>query len=98
MTDDDTRSFDDVQTEVTSHGEVERHSENVEAGCKAPTRVVANEAYDAIYASKGEDVPKRTTGTIDGHSFTLRVDGDAPEALVARIESKLADLKAEVES
>jgi len=77
MSDDGTRSFDDVQAEVTSHGETERHLANIEAGAS--------------------DNDKHTTGTIDGHSFSLRVDGDAPEALVARIESALADVKAGVE-
>jgi len=41
---------------------------------------------------------KHTTGTIDGYSFSLRVDGDAPAGLVADIESALADVKAEVEN
>jgi len=71
MTDDDTRSFDDVQAEVTQHGE-----------------------YEALHIGGSPDTSKHTTGTIDGHSFSLRVDGDAPDELVARIESALADLKA----
>jgi len=47
--------------------------------------------------SDDDDTRKHTTGTIDGHSFSLRVDGDAPAGLVADIESALADVKAEVE-
>jgi len=38
-----------------------------------------------------------TQGTIDDYNFALRVDGDAPDELVAAIESALADVKAEVE-
>jgi hypothetical protein len=47
----------------------------------------------------GTDDPNRkhTTGTIDGYGFSLRVDGDAPDELVADIEAALADVKAEVE-
>ena len=39
-----------------------------------------------------------TQGTIDGYGFTLRVDGDAPDALVADIEARLAECKAEREN
>jgi len=81
MTDDDTRSFDDVQAEVTSDDRNE----------------IPDASELSIPSSVDDDQGKHTTGTIDGHSFTLRVDGDAPEALVARIESALADLKAEAE-
>jgi len=46
-------------------------------------------------AMSDDDNPNRkhTTGTIDGHAFSLRVDGDAPAGLVADIESALADVK-----
>jgi len=93
---DDTRSFDDVQAEVTGddHGETHRHSENI-GKSSLPTETIAQEAYESVYAARDETPPKHTTGTIDGHSFSLRVDGDAPEALVARIEAALADVKAE---
>jgi len=37
---------------------------------------------------------KHTTGTIAGHSFSLRMDADAPDALVADIEAALASVKA----
>jgi len=40
---------------------------------------------------------KPVRGAIDRYGFTLRVDGDAPDELVAQIESALADVKAEVE-
>lgn len=40
---------------------------------------------------------KYTSGTIAGNSFSLHIDGDAPDELVAQIESALADVKAEVE-
>jgi len=115
MTDDDTRSFDDVQAEVTGddHGETHRHRENVEAGSDETDVWLTPHDMDHLrdgqpVFKQGDDSalvlrtrewdgkqPKHTTGTIDGHSFSLRVDGGAPEALVARIESALADLKAE---
>jgi len=119
MTDDDTRSFDDVQAEVTGddHGEAHRHSENVENDTDETDVLLTPHDMDHLIAGqpvyKGvngylvnlymtgwddESAPKHTTGTIDGHSFTLTVDGDAPEALVARIESALADLKAGIDT
>jgi len=64
MTDDDTRSFDDVQAEVTGGGSIEPRF-------------------------------KKSRGEIDGYTFMLQIDGDAPDELVARIESALADVKAE---
>jgi len=118
MTDDDTRSFDDVQAEVTGddHGETHRHRENVEAGSDETDVWLTPHDMDHLIGGQpvykqgnntlltlrtrgwqGEKGPQETTGTIDGHSFSLRVDADAPEALVARIESALADAKAEVE-
>jgi len=92
MTDDDTRSFDDVQAEVTGDTfEAFGMAFSVCNVCEEPI------VGDVDRCNDCEGV-KHTTGTIDGHSFSLRVDGDAPEALVARIESALADLKAEVEN
>jgi len=58
---------------------------------------VANVAYSSVYSARDDPEPQEVEGKIDGHSFSLRVDGDAPEALVAQIESALADVKAEVE-
>ncbi|AFH22035.1 hypothetical protein OSG_eHP15_00025 [environmental Halophage eHP-15] len=38
-----------------------------------------------------------TQGTINDYEFILRVDGDAPDELVAEIEGALADVKKERE-
>jgi len=134
MTDDDTRSFDDVQAEVTgsesdftesmTDSATIRHDGNrviineslaitlwlnteydeglkpteyewLDEGALALTEPTTGDSVELLVQEI--DDAKHTTGTIDGHSFSLRVDGDAPEALVARIESKLADLKGEVE-
>ncbi len=89
---DNTRSFDDVRDEVTG--------ETFEAF--GQTFSVCNVCEEAIVGdvARCNDCKgvKHTTGTIAGHSFTLRVDGDAPDELVARVEAALADVKAEVES
>jgi len=45
-----------------------------------------------------DNTGKHTTGMISEYTFSLRIDGDAPDELVAAIESALADVKAEVES
>ena len=44
-----------------------------------------------------DDDHKHTTGQIGGYGFSLRVYGDAPDELVADIESALADVKADRE-
>jgi len=132
--DDDTRSFDDVQAEVTGgeSGFTEsmtdsatiRHDGNrviineslaitlwlntdydeglkptehewLDEGALALTEPTTGDSVELLVQEVDE--AKHTTGTIDGHSFTVRVDGDAPEALVVRIESALAQAKAEVE-
>jgi hypothetical protein len=83
MSDDDTtRSFEDVREEVASDGEN-----------KIPD---ASDLSIPSSVDPNYDERKHTTGTIDGYGFSLRVDGDAPDELVADIEAALADVKAEV--
>lgn len=41
---------------------------------------------------------KPVRGKIDGYHFSLRVDGDAPDELVAEIEAALANVKADGET
>jgi hypothetical protein len=41
------------------------------------------------------NAPKFATGTIAGHSFSLRMDASAPDELVADIEAALASVKAD---
>ena len=74
---DDTRSFEDVQEDVT--GDFTGWTQVLDGG------------GDSI-------VCQHTTGTIDGYEFALRLDGDAPDALVADIEAQLAECKAEREN
>jgi len=87
MTDnDDTRSFEDVKAEVCETPDTDPRVETTQHG-----------EYEALHIGGSPD-RKHTTGTIAGHSFTLRVDGAAPDALVAEIEAALADVKAEVKN
>jgi hypothetical protein len=83
---DDTRSFEDVKTEVCETPDTDPRVETTQHG-----------EYEALHIG-GSDARKHTTGTIDGYGFSLRVDGDAPAGLVADIESALADVKAEREN
>jgi len=38
---------------------------------------------------------KNSRGEIDGYTFMLQIDSDAPDALVAEIEAALASVKAD---
>jgi hypothetical protein len=75
--------------DISQHGHSARHAKNIECDT---LHIDANE-YENIVIG-GELV---TRGTIDNYEFTLCVDGDAPDELVAEIDSALADVKAEVE-
>jgi len=78
-----------LANDIDQHGHSARHAKNIECDT---LHIDANE-YENIVIG-GEQV---TQGTINDYEFTLRVDGDAPDELVAAIESALADVKAEVE-
>lgn len=89
---DNTRSFEDVRDEVTGETfEVFGQTFSVCDVCEEPI------VGDVDRCNDCEGV-KHTTGTIDSYSFSLRVDGDAPDALVADIEARLAECKAEREN
>jgi hypothetical protein len=84
--DNDARSFEDVKAEVCETPDTDPRVETTQHG-----------EYEALHIG-GSDARKHTTGTIDDYSFSLRVDGDAPDALVADIEAALVDVKQERES
>jgi len=101
---DDTRSFEDVKAEVCEtpdtdpRRKLENDSWNPEDGSGyIPTEETTQHGqYEALHIGGSPD-RKHTTGTIDDYNFALRVDSDAPDELVGKIESALADVKAEVE-
>jgi len=94
MSDDDTRSFDDVRDEVTS----EDNTDMAERVDSVAPDVFAMATDDSFNQPEPIDDAKETKGTIDGYGFSLRVDGDAPAGLVADIESALAEVKQEREN
>ena len=83
---DDHRSFEDVQDEVTDNDIPDASDISIPSSVQADHLEI-----------RGGDA-RLTQGTIDGYEFSLRVDGDAPDALVADIEARLAECKAEREN
>jgi len=103
----------DVRVHRHDDGYIEVQIDGKTSGCNEGSIMCAfrrawdwaehGETYDrdrcfAEGAQSDDPNRKHTTGTIDGYSFSLRVDGDAPAGLVADIESALAEVKQERES